>query len=58
MEETVDMIASLRARASDFRERAGTCKADRYADLMRKGAEHLDEEAAVLEARLIPAHRN
>jgi hypothetical protein len=58
MEEASGMIESLRARADDFRVRAETCKVDRYASLMRKGAAHLDEEAAVLENRLRAPRRN
>jgi hypothetical protein len=58
MEENFETIESLRTRADEFRLRADTCKMDRYAALMRKGAEHLDEEAALLESRLRAPRRN
>ncbi len=58
MEEANHIIESLKARAEDFRERAEACKVDRYADLMRKGAAHLEEEARQLETRLRAARPN
>lgn len=50
MEKLSATIEQLKTRAEEFRARAALCKTPRYAALMRKGAEHLDEHALRLAA--------
>jgi len=51
MEKVSDTIEQLKTRAREFRLRADACGMPKYAALMRKGADDLDEHALRLQER-------